>query len=325
VPKPDDDRQPPADPSPVHPTEAAAPGANGLWPGSDADDAVIVDLLARNQPASPPARPEFASALRGTFLERASGPVVAPAAPPDIGGQGTATFRTWRERLESIFPTPLTPRLVWGVAGCLVLVAALARSVMPAPPAVLTREELVARNARAWAAVRSLTGTFEARGERAEEWVSWQGGRLRYRRFVDPSGAPALWKISDGRDEWTLASSGEFVGRRPAPEDSPEGDGPGERMQCAALALPTAFGGGRSDDVAAAAEVDGRPAYRVAGPLDPALGGGEGVYWIDAADYLVYRIDGADGAVVWRRRHVDVNPALADEVFRPEVAPHTEL
>jgi len=301
------------------------------WP-DDGDP--LVGLLSSVRPDTPPARPEFEARLRARFLagarqgsgatERDAETVRAAGTPHGPAGAHAAPRRhgdAWRTgRVGPVWPG--LRAAVWPVAAAAAAVT-LALAVgygqghlrtqagpgTPAAPAPMSRSSLLAANARAWAGIEDMSGRFETDdGRRWEEWVAMEGGNVvRFRRYIDgppiAGGVQEQWNISDGVTEWlvdgataTVVATSEFT-------QSTVGD-----LQCEMLRLPLEAADGAEPSPG---QLDGRPVYR----LEVHAQGRLRVYWLDALDMLVYRVDDEHGATLWRRSAIEINPGLSPDEF----------
>lgn len=270
-------------------------------PGEGLDD--LDALLRAHRPGATPARSVFETALGQRFARDVEAQRVAD------GG------RRWR-----MLPGWLAPR--WATAaGALALAAVFAIAVWvagsPRVPPALAREDLIQRNAEAWAGTTTLVGSFTTGdGWYFEEWLRRGSNGVMYKRYSSPPTTTVLrpqWNVSDGRTEWVVdADSRAIRAERRAGEAVSADAPPQERMQCAALALPASVGDGPDPHPAV---LNGEPVYRLVGRTAE---GQPAVYWVDARDYLVRRIDRPGGATVWSRGRLDLSAELTAEVFRPD-------
>ena len=261
----------------------------------------IVSMLSEHRPAAPAPRAAFQSEQRRQFVS---------AHAANAGG----ISQWWSRALEAISTRRV---IVWPAAAIavvlgLVFVAPRFGIDPSAPleaPAPVTRAELMERNDVAWLDIEDVTGWFEtADGRRWEEWVQFaDDGTTRYRRFIDgPSTEDTItsqWNISDGMTEWVVdGESGQMVRSFAQPESIPDG------LQCSMLRLPMLTAEGAQPT---AGRLDDRQVYRLEGTLGDSLR----VFWVDARDMLVYRVDDADGKTLWRRGDVTINDGLPIESF----------
>lgn len=275
------------------------PAENGAGPADD-----LERWLWAHRPAAAPARPEFRTSLERRFSRAAA--------------QRGKTRSGWRGGW--LFSSGRAPRLrvAVGVAGvAAVLVAAWAVATSPRVPAAVTRAEILERNAAAWAETDRLAGSFvTGDGWYFEEWIRRQPEGLLYKRYSRPPETTVQrpqWNVSDGRTEWVVDADSRTVrAERPATEAMSPDAPPQERMQCAALALPPGLAEG-PDPMPAL--LDGVPVYRLVGPM---ADGEVAVYWVDAGDSLVRRIDRLGGATVWMRQQLKLGGELAVDIFRPD-------
>lgn len=269
-------------------------------PGDAVDD--MESLLWSHRPGLPPARPDFRADLEARFLRSVEAQVALARSRPGLA-----------LRLAS-WPVPIA-----GAVLSLVLLLVGAWWVVGAPrvPAAMPRAELVARNAEAWAEAETIVGSFSTGdGWYFEEWLRPAPAGLMYKRFSRPPATTVLgpqWNVSDGRTEWVVdAGSGAVRAERPAGRAIGPHAPPQERMQCAALALPPGLALGPQP---VPALLGGVPVYRLSGRTADGL---PAVYWLDADDFLVRRIDRPNGAIVWERTRLELGEDLAVDLFRPD-------
>jgi hypothetical protein len=270
-------------------------------PGAGPDD--LEGLLVAHRPGMAPARPEFHDALGKRFTRAAEARRGAP------GG------RRWR-----LVALPCAPRLAYaaGVLGVAVVLATawwVARS--PRVPPAMTRTTLLEHNAAAWADTATMVGSFSTGdGWYFEEWLRRGTNGVMFKRYSRPPARMVLrpqWNVSDGRTEWVVdADTGTVRAERPPTWSVSPVAPPQERMQCAALALPPGLADG-PDPVPAL--LGGEAVYRLTGRT---ADGQMAVFWIDARDFLVRRIDRPNGATVWARHQLRVGQELAADLFQPD-------
>ncbi len=195
--------------------------------------------------------------------------------------------------------------------------AALLVARSPRVPAAVTRAEILERNAVAWANTASLAGSFTTGdGWYYEEWIRRQPDGLMYKRYSRPPTTTVMrpqWNVSDGKTEWVVDADSRAVrAERPASAAVSPDAPPQERMQCAALALPPGLENGPAP---LSALLDGVPVYRLTGTT---VDGQPALFWVDARDNLVRRIDRPGGTTVWARQQLDLGRDLAADLFRPD-------
>lgn len=320
---------------PMHPTTPGAPppdtAADSLsqWPAADPALAAVERLLTEHRPTATPIDPGFARSLGARFARAAARRSREGAAPtsglamPKGLRRGVARLTSppwltaWRDRRGPVVPRILIGASLATAALASVVLVAHVRGAPTLPPAV-DRAALVARNARAWADVQGLTGKFgTGDGWYFEEWISRQDdGGLRFKRFIRPPERTLTrpqWNVSDGTMEWVVdAATRQVRFSRPAVPGDITLVAPNDAMQCTALALPPAIGDGPAPWPVL---IGNRPAYRLDGALPD---GAPAVFWLDAGDDLVFRIDRPGIGTVWKRLDLDVNPRLPERLFRPE-------
>lgn len=260
-------------------------------------------VLRAHRPGAASARPEFHAALGRRFTRDVQARM-AHAGPARPG---------WLPHLRS-------PRLA--LAAGFVAVLALATTALwvarsPRMPPAMTRTALLERNAAAWADTATLAGSFSTGdGWYFEEWLWRSPTGLMYKRFSRPPATTVQrpqWNVSDGASEWVVDADSRTVRAvRPAARAVSPDAPPQERMQCAALALPPELAAGPAP---VPALLDNVPVYRLTGDT---ADGQPAVFWVDARDYLVRRIDRSSGATVWAREQLELDPYLAADTFRPE-------
>ena len=293
--------------STTHPQLASA---NGAWPDLPAELTGLARNLAADGTAVQPARPEYVAALRARFEQATQTAAEAWArsqrtAPPAL----TARLGLLRQRW--VLPVAFTAVAVLTVA---VLAPRLGGAVAPPP---VDRATLVARNTRAWSQLTTLTGAFvTGDGWYYEEWISRaEGGVLRFKRYIRPPARTPnrpQWDVSDGRTEWVVdAGSGKVRATRDAVPGDVTAIAPNDAMQCTSLALPPGVSEGPAPTPLV---LDGRAVYRLSGQL---ADGAAAVFWVDADDALVRRIDRPGLGTVWQRQRLDLDPPLAADIFRP--------
>lgn len=340
-------RQPPdaGDPRPPAPG-ISPPAVEPGWPALPDDLCVVAEALAaRGAPSAPP-RAAFVDALRERFEDAADHTAAhpttdlrpatpPPAALPEAGAAPSSAeagvtqpgrSRPGRSRPSRSGPerSPAGRRVRWTLATVLT-VAATVVAVLGAPrlggvtaPPPVDRATLVARNTQAWADLASLTGAFETGdGWYYEEWISRApDGGLRFKRYIRPPARTPnrpQWNISDGTTEWVVdaATRRVRVTRAAVPGDF-TAVAPNDAMQCTSLALPAGLADGPPP---VPVLLDGHPTYRLTGRL---ADGADAIFWVDAADALVRRIDRPGLGTVWRRQRLAVDPPLATDVFHPQ-------
>lgn len=276
------------------------------------DDERLEGWLRDFGPAAPPPDADFASQLRGRFLAaveaegREAKPADAATGELPDAGRGLRWL--------------LWPVAALGVALALLVAAPLLRPDAPSAPvadvdapAPMARDALVAANAEAWDGVTDVFGVYrDAEGRGYQEWVAFRAdGPPRYRRLLlgegELPGVQDQWNISDGDTAWIVdGASGEVLESARDDEDLSVPT----VLQCGALALPSAARDGPSPSPGV---LDGRAVYRM-----EAVSEGETiVYWVDAADFLVYRVDDAQGRTVWKRDALSTNTGMSDGLFDP--------
>lgn len=309
---------------PTHPLDAGnripaathpAATANGAWPDLPAAAADLAEDLAAFGAAVPPARPEYMAALKSRFEQtcrtaaedRATSPQAGPSRVRDRPGPwGRGRLWAWAR--------PIAGAAIAALAVALVV----PRLGGTAPPPPVDRATLVARNALAWSELTTLTGAFETGdGWYFEEWISRDdGGALRFKRYIRPPARTPnrpQWNVSDGRTEWVVDAASRAVR---VTRDAVPGDftavAPNDAMQCTSLALPPGMAQG---DAPVPLVLDGRGVYRLSGRL---ADGAAAVFWVDAEDALVRRIDRPGLGTVWQRQRLSLDPPLAAAEFRPD-------
>lgn len=300
------------------------PNYNGAWPVPEPELAEVVQQLMRYQPRVEPARPEFEQAQRALFVRRAETRLAddrsaAPQASPRRAGalhERPSPHTVLRATLGR-WSLPLAAGAALAIVVLVAFVLPRLPGGGPTPPPPIDRADLVAKNAQAWADLQTLSGAFSTGdGWYYEEWISRQAdGGLRYKRFIRPPDRTPnrpQWNVSDGRTEWVVdAATRQVRFSRPAVPGDFTAVAPNDAMQCTALALPPTMVAGTAPIPVL---VNDRPAYRLDGTLPD---GSPGTFWIDARDYLVFRIDRPGRGTVWERGKLDLNPPLPAEVFRP--------
>jgi hypothetical protein len=290
------------------------------WPSLEPELAEVAGLLAQHPPPAEPARPAFAAERRAAFIRRAAAHTEDPQPALARSGAMIARGSAHPSRPRAIltrWSLPLAAGVSLAVIALVALVLPRLPGAGPSLPPPIDRAELVARNARAWDALRTLTGAFSTGdGWYYEEWISRQPGGLRYKRYIRPPDRTPnrpQWNVSDGETEWVVDGASRRVRfSRPAVPGDFTAVAPNDDMQCTALALPAGMEAGSAP---LPALVGGRPAYRLDGVL---ADGSPGTYWIDARDHLVFRIDRPGRGTVWRREQLELDAPLADGVFRPD-------
>jgi hypothetical protein len=283
--------------------------ANGTWPELPAELTELAEELAAFGRTVQPARPEFVSGLRLRFEQAVhSGTEVRASILAQAFG------RAARRR---------APGRGWALPAAVVALSALAvllllpRLSHTAAPPPIDRATLVARNAQAWAGLTTLTGTFSTGdGWYYEEWISRSDeGLLRFKRYIRPPARTPngpQWNVSDGRTEWVVdAGSGKVRVTRDAVPGDFTAVAPNDAMQCTSLALPPGVAEGPAP---LPGVLDGHAVYRLSGNLGD---GSAVVFWVDAHDALVRRIDRPGLGTVWQRRRLSLDPPLAADIFRP--------
>ncbi len=287
------------------------PVTDGWWPELPAGVSGLVDDFTALGQTVPPARSEFVSELRSHFVRS-----VRVATDVHVVSPGPSSIR---------LPAWLTtPRRGWALpAAAVAIVMLISASIGLGPkdtaaPPQIDRETLVARNARAWSDVTTLTGAFDTGdGWYFEEWISRsQEGAPRFKRFIRPPSRTTngpQWNMSDGRTEWVVDGiSGDVRVARDAVPGDFTAVVPNDAMQCTSLALPPTTADG-PDPMPAV--LDGRAVYRLSGHT---ADGSIAVFWIDADDALVRRIDRPGFGTVWQRRRLDLGSPLNADIFRPD-------
>lgn len=276
----------------------------------DPDD-IVHQQLSAHAPASPRPRAAFQAELRSHFVVRSAAATQRTTPPTRSIHERWRRALTWRGLLASAgFVTAGVAIALWLLPG----------AIGTSRPPAISLAELSSRNQRAWSVVHSVAGVFESDdGRYSEEWVSWAaGGPLRYKRYTQTSfvdSSAGQWNISDGQTAWRIdARTGEAVRLDRPPTGEPGGVGQnGPQLDCGALVLPAEVTA--SGATPRPAIHDGRAVYIVSPLHGPRAGD---VFWVDANDSLVYRIDGADGRRKWFRRRLDINPSLSNDIFRPD-------
>lgn len=305
--------------------------SNGATPGPQFEHSLasIDALLTGHRPATAPIDPEFARRLGDRFVRMAAAAeeryLEASAEATDGEGATLSNQRGVRAFLADLANLagrrPLSPLRLGGMALVAVALAggtlfSVSRTSSGLPPAI-DRAELVALNAEAWDELGGLTGAFTTGdGWYFEEWISRQaGGDLRFKRFIRPPDRTpnrAQWNVSDGKTEWVVDAATQVVRfSRPAIPGDFTMVAPNDALQCTALALPDTISDGPAP---LPVLVGDRRAYRLDGSMPD---GSPAVYWLDADDHLVFRIDRAGVGTVWRRIELAINPSLPAHLFHP--------
>jgi hypothetical protein len=297
--------------------------------GAEPSDAHIESLLRRHPPAAPAPSEAFRSTLREHFLRSAA--LQADEAQEATAGRSARVAmrpEPWLGRLLAAWRGRRVAGLALTLAVAILAVAGLQRFLPEAaqPPTVLSGPSLVERNATAWIGVRDIKGWYvDAQGRRYEEWVRFEGSQPpHYRRLVDGpamvAGVVEQWNISDGRQEWLVdGADGRIVQAVNIGGDGTVLLSTPTDLQCAFLELPAEL------DVApepiASDVLDGRPVYR----LEARVGEQQRIYWLDADDFLVRRIETAGGELLWARGAIEVNSGIPRGDFAPGITRRLDL
>jgi hypothetical protein len=303
------------------------------WPSLTPSQAKLAKEFAAHGAHVAVPDPEFLQELHRRFAraveegtENSQASTVAEATPESAIAHVKSWIGSWlRPQGGGPFADRRTQHttLGWAALGlATITVGALAAATVLSPgsdlalPPPLDRATLVARNELAWSELTSLSGAFHTGdGWYFEEWINRENGALRFKRFVQPPPSSIkrpTWTVSDGDTEWVVdATSGVTRQRRAAVSVDVASVDSVDAMQCTSLALAPGASTG-PDPVPTT--LDGVPVYRLDGELPD---GSDAVFWVDARDSLVRRIDRRGGGTVWQRERLTVNPLLEEGEFSP--------
>lgn len=297
--------------------------------GAGSSDERIESLLRRHPPAAPAPSEAFRSTLREHFLHFAA--LQADEARGATSGRSdhwTVAPEPWPRRLLASWRGRRVAGLALTLTVAILAVAGLQRfrPQVAQPPTALSGPSLVERNATAWIGVRDIKGWYvDAQGRRYEEWVRFEGSQPPfYRRLVDGpamvDGVVEQWNISDGRQEWLVdGADGRIVQALSLGGDGTVLLSTPTDLQCAFLELPAELN--VASEPIAGDVLDGRPVYR----LEARVGEQQRIYWLDAEDFLVRRIETAGGELLWARGAIEVNSGIPRGDFAPGMTRRLDL